>query len=772
MSKILIVEDEGIVAQGIRNKLENLGHSVPAVVSFGEEVITHVEDTQPDLILMDIKLEGKMDGIHAAKQLRKSHDIPIVYLTAYADDDTLKRAKLTEPAGYLLKPYEERDLSTIIEIALYKHSMESKLRKSERWLSTTLKSIGDAVLAADIKGNVVYVNPAAEALTGWKHNDIIGKSLEDILVIENLDDNETIQEIADRVLREEVTNRFTEKTFLINRSGEKVPIADCCAPINDDEGNIVGTVFILQDITRQEDVEREMQDLLERYQSLCNNLTIGLYRTTQDGKIILANPAMVKMLGYDTFEDLSERNLEDDLYELGYERKKYEEMLEENGEIRDFETTLKRKDGEIIYVRENAKAIKDRNGKVLYYEGTLEDITENVRLKLEREKIDAKIKQIEKLESLSVLAGGIAHDFNNSLQAILGNTGLAMMNMSSVSPEYERLKQVEKSTFRAAELTKQMLAYSGKGMFVVSAIDLSQLITEISQFLKDTVSNNIDLKLNLQSNLPFMEGDSSQIRQVITQLVENASEAIEEKSGVITVSTGVMECNSKYLSSTYLDDDLKDGTYTYVEITDNGCGMNTEILSRVFDPFYSTKFVGRSLGLAAVLGIIRGHNGAVGVSSEPDIGTTFKVLFPVKVFSAIEKKEETQNDDIWHGSGTVLVVDDEVAIRNLVRLVLEKAGYTVLTASNGREGVDVFRKHSDDIRLVLMDFTMPKMNGEEASIEIVKIRKDIPVILSSGYGEDMATDCFGGEGLSGFIQKPYSPSILLNKIRSVLNKQG
>ncbi len=768
MKKILVVEDQRIVARDIQCKLEGLGYNVPVIVSRGEEVLEVAKEIRPDLVLMDIRLEGKMDGIEAAVQLRRALDIPTVYITAYADDDTLKRATISEPFGYLLKPFEERDLAITIEIALYKHGIEKKLKESELWLSTTLNSIGDAVIATDTKGYINFMNPVAESLTGWKKEDAVYKHLTEILNITDEKTNKPIKDFVEEVLREGTVLKSIDNTILTAKDGTKISVADSAAPIGDEQGNFFGTVFVIKDVTVQKRAEAALQVSEERLRSLYENAAIGLYRTKPDGQILMANPTLVRMLGYSSFEELVQRNLENEGFLPESPRNEFKRIIEEMGEVKNVETVWRRKDGKPVYIRESAKAFKNTDGEILYYIGTVSDITELKYAEAERKKLEAKILQAQKLESLGVLAGGLAHDFNNLLQGILGNASLALLDLEPESPVHESIEQIEKSGQRAADLTKQMLAYSGKGRFVVNAINLSKLIIEMKELLESSVSKKADLKVSLKSDLPNVEADASQIRQVILNLVTNASEALGEKNGDIRISTGVMECDRTFLENTYMDDDLLEGIYVYIEVSDTGSGMDEKTMRKLFDPFFSTKFVGRGLGLAAVLGIVRGHQGAIKVMSEPGEGSTFIVLFPTdgKFF---KKSEINQGSLSFHkSSDCILVVDDEEQVLSLTERILRRNGYNVLTASDGQKAIKTFREHPDEISAVLLDLTMPGMDGEEIFSEIRKIREDACVILSSGYDEHEVFRHFKGKGLAGFIQKPYHPESLLNKLKEVI----
>ena len=301
-------------------------------------------------------------------------------------------------------------------------------------------------------------------------------------------------------------------------------------------------------------------------------------------------------------------------------------------------------------------------------------------------------------------------------------------------------------------------------------LNLSTIVEEMTQLLRVSISKKAVLRSRLESELPAVDADPAQIRQVVMNLITNASDAIGDANGMITVSTGQMDCDRQYLSHTYLDEDLPEGRYVFIEVSDTGCGMDPETRSRLFDPFFTTKFTGRGLGMAAVLGILRGHRGAIQVYSEKGHGTTVKVLLPPSQSAARELPEEVPHDDGWRGSGVVLVVDDEETVRNLADKALQAAGFTVLLAADGREALEIYRARADEIVAVLLDLTMPGMGGEETFRELHRVRKDVAVLLSSGYNEQEVTERFAGKGLAAFIQKPYRVGDLLAKLRAVLKK--
>lgn len=502
-------------------------------------------------------------------------------------------------------------------------------------------------------------------------------------------------------------------------------------------------------------LQRDLRESEMKYRSLFENSRDGIYRSTRDGRFIDVNPALVGMLGFSSKEELLTLDAASGLCANADDWKE----AVEGKDVRSLR--LCKKDGSEVWVESNSRAILDGQGKIVCYEGILRDITE-------RRQLEAQVQHTQKLESLGVLAGGIAHDFNNLLMGMLGNAGLALMELPADTPARESVERIETAALRAADLTNQLLAYSGKGKFLVQPVSLSKLVEEMAHLLDTVISKKTVLRYDFAPDLPLVEADATQIRQVIMNLITNASDAIGESGGTITVRTGVMHMDRDYLTETYLDDDLPEGSYVFVEVTDSGMGMAKETVSKIFDPFFTTKFTGRGLGLAAVLGIVRGHQGAIKVYSEPGRGSTFKVLLPSTEKLDPVALASRRNVAAFHGTGTVLVVDDEETIRMVTTKTLERFGFRVLVAPDGQAGVDVYREHADEITLVILDMTMPNMSGDEAFHVIRGIRPDARVILSSGFTEQEATDRFRGEGLAGFIQKPYRPTDLLDKVREVL----
>jgi two-component system, cell cycle sensor histidine kinase and response regulator CckA len=388
----------------------------------------------------------------------------------------------------------------------------------------------------------------------------------------------------------------------------------------------------------------------------------------------------------------------------------------------------------------------------------------------ERLRSEERLRHSQKLESIGILAGGVAHDFNNLLTGVLGNASLAYESLPAASPVRAMLKDVLDATERAAHLTKQLLAYAGKGRFVIEVLDLSRQVEEISSLLQTSIPKNVHLRLDLAKRVPGFEGDAAQIQQIIMNLVINGAEAIPEgRNGTVTTTTRTEHIDDEYIRTTLEGNEIVPGCYVTLEVQDTGVGMDEATLAHIFDPFFTTKFTGRGLGLAAVIGIVHGHKGALKVDSTPGQGSTFKLLFPATEEPPMASHEPAEHKQALAGTETILVIDDEAVVRHTAAASLQHFGYHVMTAEDGPAGLEIFRGNEDRIAAVLLDMTMPLMSGEETFRQLKTTDPNVRVILSSGYNEVEAIRRFTGKGLAGFIQKPYTSSQLAEKIKSILN---
>jgi two-component system cell cycle sensor histidine kinase/response regulator CckA len=406
--------------------------------------------------------------------------------------------------------------------------------------------------------------------------------------------------------------------------------------------------------------------------------------------------------------------------------------------------------------------IRDAAGKIVGLLGISLDVGARIQAEREGEQLHQQLLQRQKLESLGLLAGGIAHDFNNLLTAILGSTSAALHSLAAEHPAHHDLDNVTRAARRAANLTRQLLAYSGKGHFDVRRVDLTRHTRELTTLLETTIPKLVQLRMELAEGLPPIEADVGQLQQVLMNLVLNAAEAIGDERGTVLVTTGLLDVDRHYAATLWAQAPIEPGSYVYLEVHDTGGGMDEATQARIFDPFFSTKFTGRGLGLAAVQGIVRAHRGALKVYSTVGKGTTFKVLFPAAEGTATSSQNAMAAVQAFDGNA--LVVDDDPGVRNATRSMLELLGFTVDVAVHGRDGVDRVRADPARYAIVLLDMTMPEMSGEDAFREIRTLVPGARVILMSGYNEIEATRRFTTKGLAGFLQKPFSLADLSRKL--------
>ncbi len=534
------------------------------------------------------------------------------------------------------------------------------------------------------------------------------------------------------------------------------------------EGKLAGRVWSFRDVTGRQRAadalrrsEQQLRNIVETSQDL-------IWSVDAEGRWSFVNAAAKRIYGYEPAELLGHHFNELLSPEQAQKDLAIFERIKTGESFFQYETEHHRKDGTPVILSFNAIVLRNAEGLVLGATGTAADITKRKQMETEQQNMNRKLLETQKLESLGVLAGGIAHDFNNLLTGILGNASLARMELPEQSPLHAFLEQIEIASLRAADLCKQMLAYSGKARFQVQRVNLNALVEETMHLLRVSISRKTAFHSRLAPELPPIAADATQIHQVIMNLVLNAAEAIGEQAGDITLRTGMLRVDRGYLRQTYLAPDLPEGEYVFLEVGDSGCGMTAETQAKIFDPFFTTKFTGRGLGLAAVLGIVRGHRGALKVNSEPGRGTTFKLLLPRGDEAVGGSRDPGAATPIWRGAGTVLVVDDEAALREVAARVLESFGFQVVLAVDGSDGVAKFRERPGDFVAVLTDLTMPEMDGEEAFREIRKIRADTRVLLMSGFSEQDAINRFTGKGLAGFIQKPFKIAALRDKMREIL----
>jgi PAS domain S-box-containing protein len=479
-----------------------------------------------------------------------------------------------------------------------------------------------------------------------------------------------------------------------------------------------------------------------------------------DGRIRTWNAAAERIYGYSDAEAIGQPMTILLTPERRNEEAEILERLRRGEQVNHFETTRLRKGGDTIHVSITISPVRGSDGRILGASHVARDITE-------RKRFEQQLRQSQRLESLGVLAGGIAHDFNNLLTGILANASLAAEVLNAGSPAQIFLRDVVAASQRLSDLTRQLLAYAGRGAPALAPINLSSLVAEISALIQASIPKHAQVRLALDPHVPELLGDASQLQQVIMNLILNGAEAVPVTSqGSVLVSTGYQELDQAYIRTALVSDPVRTGGFVCLEVQDTGSGMDLETQARIFDPFFTTKVQGRGLGLAAVLGIVRSHGGVIRVYSQPGTGTTFKVLLPAHGKCAAPAP--ASRDEALRGWGTVLVIDDEEVVRNSARNILETFGYRVVLAEDGQQGVRTFEARADEIDVVLLDLLMPSLGGEATYRRLRVLRPDVRVVLTSGHSDTEAQAHFAGEPLAGFIKKPYTATELAVQVRRAM----
>jgi PAS domain S-box-containing protein len=630
-----------------------------------------------------------------------------------------------------------------------------------------LDSLPTPVVAFDRDGRHTFVNPAACALVGRGPDQLLGRTMHEIGLPAEL-----AVELAGNLARVSATGEPFDHTLAFPAPAGPVVLQVKLAPLPG--GGVVATSV---DVTARERASRALRESEERYRQVVEDQTEVVCRFRPDGTFTFVNDVYCRTFGKPAAELVGHRWQPlvhpDDVPHIEAELAK----MSAANPVVVIENRVYDAANRLRWMEFVNRGFYDPTGILVEVQAVGRDVTDrktaedaqhvlegDLRAKEQQQRYERQLLQSQKLESLGVLAGGIAHDFNNLLTGILGYASLGRMRLAPGDPVADDLRRIEAASQRAAELCQQMLAYAGRGQFVVRPVDLSGLTQEMAQLLATVLSKRAVLKYNLAPELPAVEADATQLRQVVMNLITNASDAIGARSGVITLTTGLIDADARYLSEIQAAEGLAPGRYVYLEVSDTGCGMTEDVRTKMFDPFFTTKFTGRGLGLAAVQGVVRAHRGAIKVYTQPGKGTTFKVLFP-----ALGRSADTQAAPVaeprLNGRGRrILVVDDEEDVRVFARKVLALAWFAVTLAADGQAGVEALAAAPAAFELVLLDLTMPRLGGADAYREMRRLKGDVRVVLSSGFAAQEATTGFEGKGLAGFLRKPYRTDELLKTV--------
>jgi len=632
------------------------------------------------------------------------------------------------------------------------------IRESEGLLQAVIDSIPLMLFVKDSRRDFCFTvwNTKTEELLGVPREEMLGKTDYDLLPAEHV---EAFRKADQAVLDSGRMLDIPEETVLSPVKGP-VLLHTIKVPVPDEDGHPRFLLGISEDLTlfrRIEGALRRSQASLAEAQRIAR---MGNWELDQATGEVFWSDELFRILGHEpmafppSLDALLQQSHPDDVERM---REVFRQVSAEGASIT-LDHRILLADGTERLLISHVEAQTDAEGRLLRLLGTSQDITE-------RRNSEDALRQTQRLESLGVLAGGIAHDFNNLLTAIMGNLNLAQNLTGEASPAAPYLEKIETTVLRASNLSRQMLAYSGRGAFIIKPLDFNRLVKEMTHLLEVALSKKVAIRFALDPSIPWIDADEGQIQQVVMNLVTNASEAIGDCEGLITLTTSLQTLKEEALAQHFQGQEIRPGAYVAFEVKDTGCGMGPEVLAKLFEPFFTTKFSGRGLGLSAIRGIIKAHRGGIRIDSEPGKGSTFRLYFPASAAPAAQAPEAGVGP-IKASQGTILVAEDEPTIRMSTAEMLQNLGYEVLEASDGVYAVECFRTHSQEISAVLLDLTMPRMDGREALREILKLRSDTKVVICSGYHEEEALQGTEAQTIAGFLPKPYR----LRELQAILAK--
>jgi len=644
------------------------------------------------------------------------------------------------------------ELARTVE-ALKGEENERRAREEDiRRLAAIVEYSDDAIIAIGLDGIITDWNAGAERMLGYSRSEIIGRSIATVTHPDHRDEaleNQARLKRGDSVVRRE--------SVRVRKDGNPIHIALTVSPLKDKDGRMVGSSGILRDITERKLIEDALRRSEASYRSFVENAPFGIVRTTPDGLIVQANPALVQMLGYTSEQEVIGLRMATDVYHHAEEREVATAWCRQQDSVQGIEVDWKHKDGRPFTIRCDAHVVRDRDGNLEFLEGFIEDISE-------RRAMEMQLRQGQKMEAIGRLAGGIAHDFNNLLGVIIGYGDFVSEQIGADSPLRNPVEQIKKAGDRASALTRQLLAFSRQQVLETKVLNLNTIVADMIKMLPPLLGEDIQLRTSLAPALGLVKADQGQIEQVIMNLAVNARDAMPG-GGRLTIET----------RNSHLDEEFVmrhrptiPGEYVMLIVSDTGSGMDAQTQAHIFEPFFTTKEQGRGtgLGLATVYGFVKQSGGYVWVQSEPGVGSTFTIYLPLVGEALPRARTKDGGAALARGAETILLVEDEESLRTLTRSQLEDSGYTVLEANCGSEAIRIARQHRGPIHLLLTDVVMPGMNGRAVAEVLTASRPETRVVYMSGYTG------FSDYGLMNLdaviIQKPFTRRVLLQRLREVI----
>jgi two-component system cell cycle sensor histidine kinase/response regulator CckA len=748
--QILVVDDEPVIGKDVQRSLQGLGYTVPGIAGDGASALEMTGRINPDLIIMDVRLNGEMDGIETAMEIKRSYGTPVVYLTALADEETIARAKETEPYGFLLKPFNERELRSVVEMALARSVSQQRLHHSKERFASTLRSMADGVIATNLIGNITFMNPLAEELTGWPAKEAIGRPLGAVFRIQHPGGG------GAPPLPEDFGGNLPRAVWLTTRGGAPLLIEDNSAPLKDENGSLTGLVVVFRH--RPDGAPRDSDPSLA---GLVEGIGDPLIALDAEWKITFVNRQAAAY-----FEKGPEEMLGKDIWD------------EFPGEVHaryyhEYYQAMTRRERRAFEIQTGEKGTWFEVTAYPFGDGLLVLLNDISRRKADEE----RFRKVEKLESLGLLARGFAHDFNNLLTVLLGNISLAEVKVGEGADVGEEIEMAKRATIQAQGRVQQLLTFARGGAPVRALVDPGELLRQFIATREWAPGLRWDSAI--APDLWWAKLDKAQFVRLLENLLRNAEQATPE-GGIITLRATNLPANSSFRTERPDRfeglDEAED--YLLIEVADSGRGIAPEDLPKVFEPYFTTRQDANAtgIGLTVCESIARGHHGAIAIESTEGRGTTVRVCLPaVGSFREVEVLPEGERGPESEPSGRVLILEDDAMIRRLLTTQLRQHGYEVVETAEGTRTVARFREARDSgapFDLLIMDLSIPNgMGGLRALEEIRQMEPNVVAIVSSGYSDDPVMAEPRKYGFTAVLPKPYVPAELLSLVGSLSGRK-
>jgi PAS domain S-box-containing protein len=754
-AKILIVEDDGIFAKELKSNLQILNYEVSGVVSSGDKALSLLNSQDIDLILMDIQIRGALSGIDVAQKIRSTHNIPVVFLSSFTDPDTVELAKKSEPYGFLSKPVEANDLQRTIELALYKHNMESKLKESEERFKQISSSAHDGIILINADGLITFWNEAAEKIFGYSAEAALNKNL--FLLIAPEIYLEEYKYIFEVYLSDKSKNGKGKTVELVGKKKDGSLISIELSLSRFKKDGDYNAITIIRDISERKRAEQEEIRLSTALKQTGELVLI----TNVHGIIEYVNPAFEKTTGYSAQEVIGEKT---SIFKSGKQSQTFYKKLWDtisHGDVWKGRLVNRKKDNSLYTEEATISPVRNNLGKIVNYVAVKRDITSNLI-------IEKKMRQMQNLRMMGLYAKLVVHDINNSLQLVIPESENILELVPDDSEIFPKLLTINHFAKKAAETAQQILTFTAKEVSFQSPLLIQKIIADFFKVIDTIKPPDVMIKSAIDPKCAPVLGNPTQIYQLLLNLCTNAFHAMRGKTGVLTLSLKQITIDST-IARKYIN--LREGAYARLSVSDTGHGIDRKIVDKIFEPSFSTKGTGEGfgLGLASVRNIIENHTGEIIVNSEPGTGATFHVFIPTcqrKVNKPVRKPEK-----IVEGTEKVLLVDDEESIKEMLTLSLERLGYKVTSFTSAMQALKKFQNSPNEFDIVITDQTMPALPGDLFAIELLKIRPDIPIILCTGFSERINEEQAKKLGIKEYLQKPFTRRDLSQAIRNIFDKK-